>query len=269
VIVAAAFGGVGIASAAPDDTATAASAAADVTIEARDDFWSNGEVTIEPGDTVTWTFAGTAHPHNVASANDVPADPSWAPFARPGEFQIAPVNAAYPYTFDEPGDYVFVCQFHAATMRGTVHVEGDGEPTPTPTPDPEPTAEPDPPPPTTDRSNPPAPHVMARPPGLGALADTTRPQINRVAARGMRNRGIRVRFSLTETATVALRVARQGGRSTIRSLAVQGRNGNNSVVVRSRRFVAGRLYTVELRARDAAGNRSVTARDELRLRRRR
>ena len=276
VVASAALGGVGFAN-ADDRSASAqegrAAAAADVTIEARDNFWATPEVTIQPGDAVTWTFAGTNQPHNVASDNDVQADPGWAPFVRPGQFQVAPVDAAYPYTFDEPGDYVFICQFHTATMRGTVHVEGDGgEPTPTPTTDPEPTPDPEPPttpPPTTGTPTSPAPHVMAGPPGLSALADTTRPELSRVAARGMRNRRIRVRFSLSEPASVAVRVARLGGRNAIRSLAVQGHEGSNSVVVRSRRFTGGRRYTVELRARDAAGNRSGTDRDQLRLRRRR
>jgi plastocyanin len=278
VVASAALGGVGIASA--DDGRTSAhegvtmAAEADVTIEARDNFWATPEVTIQPGETVTWTFAGTNQPHNVASDNDVAADPGWAPFVQPGEFQVAPVDAAYPYTFDAPGDYVFICQFHSGTMRGTVHVEGDGgepTPTPTPTPDPEPTPEPDPPDPTPPTGTPssPPPHVVAAPPGLSALADTTRPQLSRVAARDMRNRRIRVRFSLSEAASVAVQVARRGGRSAIRSLAVQGHAGRNSVVVRSRRFKAGRRYTVELRARDAAGNRSAIDRDQLRLRRRR
>jgi plastocyanin len=278
VAASAAVGGVGIASAEDGGTQDArATVLADVTIEARDDFWATPEVTIQPGDTVTWTFAGTSRPHNVASDNEVAADPAWTGFAEPGEFEIAPVDAAYPYTFDEPGDYVFICQFHSASMRGTVHVEGDGgeptpTPTPTPTPDPEPTPEPEPPnpsPPSTSLPSPPAPHVTATPPGTSALADTVRPQLSRVAARGMRDRRIRVRFSLDEPASVAVRVAQRGRQRALRTVGFQGHEGRNTVFVRSRAFKRGRRYTVELRARDAAGNRSAPDRAGLRLPQRR
>jgi plastocyanin len=257
-------------------------AAADVTIQAQDTAWSDLDVTIQTGDTVTWTFAGTNLPHNVASDEEPgeSPDPAWDTFVEPGQFQDAPDDAAYDFTFTQPGDYVFVCEFHEGPMTGTIHVEG--EPVPTPTPDPEPTPDPDPTP-DPEPTPPPqpggpgggggggggstAPHVNAPPPSIAASADTTRPAISRVSGKGLRNRRVRVRFSLTETATVSVTFRRAGRKGVLRTARVMGHQGRNTITVRSRAFKKGRRYTVHLRARDAVGNRSATARKTFRKRR--
>src|SRR5919109_958368 len=74
-----------------------ARAAADVTITARDFFWSPDAVTIQVGDTVTWTNEQGFH--NVLLGDSrlnqpgFPNDPSWNP---PPQF-----------TFTVPGSYTF------------------------------------------------------------------------------------------------------------------------------------------------------------------
>ena len=50
---------------------------------------------------------------------------------------------------------------------------------------------------------------------------------------------------------------------------VLAHEGRNSVRVRSRRFKRGHRYVVDLRARDAVGNRSTRERDRLKIRRKR
>jgi len=64
---------------------------------------------------------------------------------------------------------------------------------------------------------------------------------------------VRVRFRLSEPATVTVRVKR--GRKIIKSKRVQAGVGTHSVRLRSKRLRKGR-YTVEVLARDASGNRS-------------
>src|ERR671931_295919 len=103
------------------DGATAR-AAANVTITARDFFWSPNAVDIQVGDSVTWTNAQGFH--NVVLGDSrqnqpgFPNDPSW--------------NPPPSVTFNSPGSYTFVCEVHPG-MTGRVQVSG-GEPTPTPTP---------------------------------------------------------------------------------------------------------------------------------------
>src|SRR5918994_3006326 len=89
-----------------------ARAAANVTITARDFFWSPDAVTIQVGDTVTWTNAQGFH--NVLLGDSrlnqpgFPNDPAWNP--PPSE------------TFNEPGSYTYVCEVHPG-MTGTVNVQ--------------------------------------------------------------------------------------------------------------------------------------------------
>ncbi len=76
-------------------------------------------------------------------------------------------------------------------------------------------------------------------------------------------RAVRVRFSLSEPATVTLRVKKR--RSVLKTARVQARAGSRSVTVRSSRLTKGR-YTVEIEARDAFGNRSTVASKRLAVR---
>ena len=103
-----------------------ARAAANVTITAQDFFWSPSTVTIQVGDTVTWT--NTQGFHNVLLGD--------SRLNQPGFPEDPPWNPPPQQTFTEPGSFTFVCEVHPG-MTGTVNVEG-GEPTPTPTPTPTP-----------------------------------------------------------------------------------------------------------------------------------
>ena len=67
-------------------------------------------------------------------------------------------------------------------------------------------------------------------------------------------RAVRVRFRLSEPATVTVHVKRAG--KVVRSARVQARAGTRTLTLN--RFKGGR-YTVDLRARDAVGNRSSLA----------
>jgi plastocyanin len=107
-----------------------ARAAANVTIEAHDFLWSPDAVTIQVGDTVTWTDEQGFHNVLLGDARlnqpGFPQDPSW--------------NPPPQHTFTAPGTYTFVCEVHPS-MTGKVVVEGSG-PTPTPTPTPPPAVPP-------------------------------------------------------------------------------------------------------------------------------
>ena len=211
------------------------------------------EVAIETGETVTWHFDGSTTPHNAAADNDVPADPTWKDFA--GEFVT---TGSYSRTFNQPGAYEFVCQAHPG-MEGTIQVTGDPveTPTPTPTQTATPTATPTPTPTTQPGGGNPTPS-----PG-GGQTDTVKPTVRSVKLKKVK-RGAHVTFTLSEAATVTIRVKR--GRKVLKTVRVQARAGKRTVTVRSRKFKKGK-YTIEVRARDAFGNNSSLAKKPLRIRR--
>jgi plastocyanin len=207
------------------DGATAR-AAANVTVTARDFFWSPDAVEIQVGDTVTWTNAQGFH--NVLLGDSrlnqpgFPADPSW--------------NPPPQVTFDTPGSYTFVCEVHPG-MTGRVQVAG-GEPTPTPTP----TATPTP---------------SVPPPG-GGTPDTTPPTISglTVSATGT---GARVRLTVSERATVNARFIGRDAESRMRRQVETGTWTLDSALARG-------TYTYELWAVDGMANRSTTQVGEVTVR---
>jgi hypothetical protein len=73
-----------------------------------------------------------------------------------------------------------------------------------------------------------------------------------------------VRFKLSETATVTVRVKRHGSTRTVKTGRVKALAGTRTVTLRGLR--KGR-DTVELRAQDPAGNRSALRRLAVRVRR--
>ena len=225
---------------------------ADVTITAvppPEFAWDTPSVSVNTGDTVTWnTGAGS---HNVKATNDVADDPNWKTFLKPGpgDFDPAPQNATYTYTFTRAGTYTYECRLHAGAMVGTVTVTGppvDPTPTPTPTATPTPTPVPSGPPQT--------------PPPSGT-ADTVKPTVRSIKLKAQHH-AARVTFTLSENATVTIRVKR--GSKVLKSLSVQARKGTRTVKVRSSKLGKGR-FTIEVRARDAYGNRSALAKKRLRF----
>jgi plastocyanin len=259
----------GVAGAADSDER----AAADVTILAEgegDGRWVPADQTIQAGDTVTWSFAGT-RTHNVISTNTNDRDPRWEGFAYKGDFVPVTDDSSTTFTFYKTGTYTYLCQFHAGIgMQGTITVGGTdqeipSEPTPTPTATA--TATPTATPPGTQLPSPPGggggstpdDHTVTPPPGGGA-SDAVDPAISSVRARGTR-----VRFRLSEAATVTIQVRKRGAKRVLRSMRVQVAAGTRSVRLRGGKLRKGR-YTVTLSARDPFGNRSAAARAALRVR---
>jgi plastocyanin len=226
LITAAAATTVVVAGDAPGGGGATARAAANVTITARDFFWSPDTVSIQIGDTVTWTNAQGFH--NVVLGDSrlnqpgFPSDAAW--------------NPPPQMTFNDPGSYTFFCDIHPA-MAGTVNVAG-GEPTPTPTPTPTP---------------PPA----VPPPG-GAPADTTAPSITSPSVFGLDGR-VQVRLTVSEPATVNVTFANDAETVAMRRQVQQG-------TWTLERPLAPGIYQYELWAVDAMGNRSSVHPGEVRVR---
>jgi plastocyanin len=187
--------------------------------------WSPKDVTINPGETVTWSFAGTTGFHNVQSNGS-----NWTPPFRSGNAGQAPPPASY--TFTTAGRYEFICEVHATTMTGTVTV---GNP---------------PPPPPPPLSEQPFANDQTAP-SVFEVADEKRPRLDRVRVRSVRG-GARVRFRVSERSRVHVRF-KLGG-LTVKSARRTFRAGTHRLTVRDRRM-RGR-YRVDVFARDLAGNRS-------------
>jgi plastocyanin len=199
------------------------------------------DVAINTGEAVTWHFDGSTSNHNAAADNDVPADPDWVNYA--GDF----VNTgSYSRTFNQPGAYEYICQAHPG-MKGTITVTGTPV-TPTPSATVSPTATP-----STQPGG-------GTPPPTG-VTDGIKPTVSKVKLKALR-RGARVTFTVSENATVTIRVKR--GKKVVKTVKVQAVAGTRTVNLRSSKLKKGR-YTIEVAARDAAGNSSTLAKKPLRL----
>jgi plastocyanin len=208
--------------------AAAAPAQAEVVVTARDTLtWDQPAVSIKPGETVRWTFAGTAQAHNVTSGSD-----NWSLRSTLG----VPAPDA-TYTFDTPGVYHFVCEVHRDTMVGDVTVS-EGPPPPPPPP---------PPPSQQPFVNDAVLPVVIETGGL----DHTRPGLAAVRAQRV-SRGARVRFRVSEESQVTVTFKRAG--RVVKRVQTAG-SGSRTVLVRDAKLRAGR-YQVGVQATDLAGNRS-------------
>jgi plastocyanin len=225
-VLAAAGMAIAVAGATAGGDRTTASAAANVTITAHDFFFEPSTVTIQVGDTVTWTNEQGLH--NVLlgdsrlNAPGFPQDPSW--------------NPPPQQTFTTAGSYTFLCEVHPG-MTGTVNVQGGGEPTPTPTATPTPT-----------------PGV---PPPGGAEPDTTAPELSAVTI-GPAAGGVQVGLTVSEPATINVRFS---GPDVLR-LRAQVEPGKRTL----HRPLPNGNYSYELWAVDAMGNRSSSEVGEVRVR---
>lgn len=88
----------------------------DVAVGGGANIFSPEELTINVGDTVTWTNAGGFH--NVIS-DDV--DENGAPIFTSGG--ATGTDWTYEFTFDTAGTYSYVCTPHAPGMAGTITVQ--------------------------------------------------------------------------------------------------------------------------------------------------
>jgi plastocyanin len=205
-------------------------ALADATVKAADgndqgapNRWEPNAVTVKVGETVTWSFDGTALMHNVRSRA------GWQLSSAPA-FGGAPVRN----TFTTPGTYEFYCELHESTMRGTVTVTDE-------------TGAPPPPPPPPPLSAQPFPNDVPAPTIL-EVRDTVAPKLDRVAVTRMR-KGARVRFRLSEAGKVTIKLTRRGQAAKTRT--VQAPTGTSSATIKGLR--AG-SYRVQVNAADLAGN---------------
>jgi plastocyanin len=200
------------------------------------------EVTIQAGEAVDVAFPGPyQNPHNAVASS---GNWSWTS----GPLNQNPQPTATTPVFNTAGDYEFVCSLHGA-MHTIIHVQGGSTETPTPTPSPTPT-----PTPTT--------HPSTTTPPPTATVDTVKPTIRRLRLKALRHHAARLTFTLSENATLTIRVKR--GHRVLKTVRVQARKGRHSVKLRG--LKKGR-YTIEVRARDAVGNRSKLATKRLRVRR--
>jgi plastocyanin len=206
-------------------------AVADTTIQAVDgpadnpnaNVWAPAEVTVTAGEQVTWSFAGTALLHNLKSDSS-----NWSlatPFAAAGP--------AATQTFAAPGTYLFVCELHRSSMTGKVVVlDAAGQPAPPP-----------PPPPLSEQ---PFTNDIA-PLSVLETRDTVVPILDRVRAARV-ERGVRVRFRLSEAGRVTVKLTR--GARIVKTRRVDVGKGAGAATFRGLKPGA---YRVQVSARDLAG----------------
>jgi plastocyanin len=221
----------------------------------------SGDVTIETGDTVTWNFSASADQyHNAAPTTTNPSTPPNAAWT--GRKPMLQQGGSQSWTFGEPGVYRFYCQAHAS-MVGTVTVEGEPVETPTPTPTPTPSPTPTPTP-TVAATASPTPtatgddHTVTPAPGKAGIKDSTPPRLQSTSIKRVAG-GVRVRFWLSEPATVTLSARRKGSRGVLATATVQAPAGTRAVILRDKRLAKKGTYTVELLTADAMGNRGASA----------
>jgi len=201
--------------------AASAAAQADVTIVGRDFSWTPADVTIETGDTVTWTNQQGFH--NVVVGDERLNSPG---FPEDDQWRVPPQK-----TFTTAGSYRYLCEVHGQ-MAGTITVTGGGgEPTPTPTPTPEPEPVP--------------------PPGGGSGSDTQAPTLSGVSLRAQGGR-LTIGWTVSEPATVIARLTDSGG--DVQTFRAASKAGSWTI---ERRLAPGG-YRAEVWAVDAWGNRSAT-----------
>jgi plastocyanin len=99
---------------APANVATLAVASGAGTVAVADFSFTPASITVDVGDTVTWTNSGPDEPHT-ATANDGSFDTG----------EIA-VGASASHTFDQAGTFAYVCSIHPDQMSGTVTVASTG-----------------------------------------------------------------------------------------------------------------------------------------------
>ena len=121
--------------------------------------------TIDAGGSVVWDYAEGTVGHTVTHCGDSCDDPTEDPLFDSGG--IDP-GGTFSFTFQEPGTYLYLCEFHPVAMRASVVVREPATPTatqtPTAAPVPTPTAEP----PATET---PEPTVAPSPAPVGADDD--------------------------------------------------------------------------------------------------
>ncbi len=94
------------------------------------------DVTIHPGDTVTWDFSGASAHHTTTECGascDSPVPRTQALWDS-GPIVGTDSPNTFSRTFTTPGTYLYYCRIHPDVQRGRIIVQAVGNPTPTPTP---------------------------------------------------------------------------------------------------------------------------------------
>jgi plastocyanin len=223
------------------------------------------DVTIETGDTVTWNFDNVAMSHNAVAptgtAASAPPNADWdantdRPYVGSGE---------QSWAFGRAGVYKYVCALHDS-MTGTITVTGedvDVDPPVTPEdPSPSPSAAAT----ATFAVTPAATvddHLSTPRPGHAAK-DTQAPSLQRASVKRVAA-GARLRFWLSEPATVSIALVRKGAMSSAASAVVQAPAGTRSFILRSAALKRG-TYTASFAPVDAMGNKAAAVKKTLRVR---
>jgi plastocyanin len=191
--------------------------------------WDLKLVDIQPGDSVTWSFADTTQAHNVESRGD-----NWTLFT---PVALRPPDLSFK--FDTEGTYRFICEVHPDTMFGDVRVTAAASPPPPPPPPPPLSAQPF----AND-----APVVVA--PETSVALDTAKPGLTVLSAKRRAKGVARVKFAVSEESVTGVVFAR--GKKIVKSYAVAG---HGALSLDAKGLRAGR-YTVAVVAVDLAGNKS-------------
>jgi plastocyanin len=225
LVAVAAMGAAGAAGSDDGGSAASTAAQADETIVGRDFTWTPDDVSIQVGDTVTWTNQQGFH--NVVVDGERLNDPG---FPDDDQWRDPPQK-----TFTTAGTYRYLCEVHGQ-MTGTVTVGGNGEPPPPPPPPPEPVP----------------------PPGDGAGEDLEPPALSDVSLTGGGGR-LTIGWTVSEPATLNVRLT--GSDGAVRTFRATSDAGSWTV---ERRLAPGR-YSAEVWAVDRWNNRSDTQSLEVRI----
>jgi plastocyanin len=229
--------------------------AADTTIAAMSAgySWNPKNVTIQVGDTVTWTTDGVL-PHNVCVQKPGTTGTTCDEF-RNGDPRTSWSSYTNSHTFTTPGTYNFYCETHKSFgMVGTITVGGASTGTGTGT-----STTPQPYPyPTGTTTTPTQTETQTTP------YDTVAPHFTSKPKRRASRKSLILEFGASEagklSATVFRRPAGKRSFSRVGSASLSVKKGHDVVTLPRR--AAGRLrngaYRVTLRLVDAAGNKSAT-----------
>ena len=210
----------------------ASPAAADQVIQGLDvlpaPVWDKPNISVAPGEKVTWTFAGTTQAHHVASDGSDVANADWAALNSP--IGVAPPDVTF--TFASEGTYKYVCTVHRTSMTGTVTVGKPAVEVVVPL-----------------SQQPLTNDVTAGPVTFEKVdEDKAKPRLSAVSAKRVAKGSVRVRFRVNEESTVLVSLKRGG--KTVKKAQLAGK-GTGGVTLKGAK--AGR-YRVQVRATDVAGN---------------
>ena len=207
--------------------------AADGEVSVANIAYTPSSIRIEPGDSVTWRFAGPDTNHSVTSdpgqLESFDSDPgNSSPLHAPG--------TTFSHTFNTPGRFTYFCKVHG-NMHGTVQVGAPAGGS------------------ATDTAA----------PKLSALKVRGGRTCGRRSGRKCHKRPTRVSFAVSEAGRVRLAFKRKGGHSP-KPVSRAAKAGVNTIKLTTRRVRVGR-YKLTVTATDAAGNRSAPKTRRFRVRR--